>query len=66
MKYLIISIFIVIILLILQGCTQNDPDNPRIYFKDYAADICYSWNGVASYSITYVPCTEKVLKLIRN
>ncbi len=72
MKLALISI----ISLVFINCTDRIRPDKRVYFKDDEADICYSAvrfdpnangnSGIDSKSVTYVPCTEKVLKLVEK
>ncbi len=62
-----------LISLVFINCADRIHPDKRVYFKDEAADICYSAtrdpaepNGFDRRSTTYVPCTEKVLKLVEK
>lgn len=56
-------------LVFLAGCSGKPSDDSITYFKDSRTDLCYASYGATvanNYTMTCVPCTEKVMNRIAN
>ena len=64
MKRFMLALVFILLIANVVGCAPNSIPDPVIYYqKDYNTDLCFSfYNG----SLSNVPCTEKVEKLLEN